>query len=209
MHQLLLRGRRLRRRVLARRRLLAAVFAGLAVLAGLRAVSPPPPPRTTVLVATQDLVAGATLAAADVRAAGLDPAAVPAGVLTRPGQALGRTTAGAVRAGETLTDVRLTGPALTAGYPGRVAVPVRLADAGSAALLRVGDRVDLSATDPQGQTSASVVARDVAVLVIPPRDDSVVGLGEGALVLVAVPPEVATAVASATVRGYLSFILRH
>jgi hypothetical protein len=41
----------------------------------------------------------------------------------------GRTLAGPVRAGEPVTDVRLVSPSLAAGYPGRVLVPVRIADA--------------------------------------------------------------------------------
>ena len=45
--------------------------------------------------------------------------------------------------------MRLVGPALTAGYAGLVAVPVRLPDAGTVDLLEVGDRVDLVAADPQ------------------------------------------------------------
>ena len=62
--------------------------------------------------------------------------------------------AGPVRAGEPLTDVRLVGASLAAAYPGAVAVPVRLPDAGMAALLRVGDRIDLVAADPRAPPPA-------------------------------------------------------
>jgi Flp pilus assembly protein CpaB len=64
---------------------------------------------------------------------------------------LGRLVAGPVRRGEPLTDVRLLGPSLLAAVargPDVVAVPVRFADAGAAALLRPGDRVDVLAAPP-------------------------------------------------------------
>ncbi|MEJ7756610.1 MAG: hypothetical protein WKF83_10075 [Nocardioidaceae bacterium] len=44
--------------MLARRRVLAAVFAGLAVLTGIGAVRPPPPPSDAIVVAARDLPAG-------------------------------------------------------------------------------------------------------------------------------------------------------
>ncbi len=58
-----------------------------------------------------------------------------------------------MRAGETITDVRLVGPALLAGYGDQlVAAPVRIADAGSAALLQPGDVIDVLAADGVGGT---------------------------------------------------------
>ena len=65
--------------------------------------------------------------------------------------------------GEVVTDVRLVGPGLALAQPGETIVPVRLPDAGMAALLRAGDEVDLLATDP-GTGEAALVARDVTVL---------------------------------------------
>ncbi len=64
-------------------------------------------------------------------------------------RAVGRTLAAPIRRGEPVTDVRLVAPALTTGYPGRVALPVRIADADMVGLLRVGDHVDLVAADPR------------------------------------------------------------
>lgn len=150
---------RAQRAVAARRRIVAAAFAGLAVLFGLSALHPAAPRHVLVLAAAHDLVAGSALAAADVRTVALPPAAVPFGAL-RPGAAVaGRVVAGPVRRGEPLTDVRLAGPALLAavGPPGAVAVPVRFADPGAAALLRPGDHVDvLAATDdPTAPTDAT------------------------------------------------------
>ena len=80
--------------------------------------------------------------------------------------AVGRTLAAPVREGEPVTDVRLVSPSLLAGYPGRVAVPVRIADADAVGLLQTGDRVDLLAADPRGGR-ASYVAVDVPVVAVP------------------------------------------
>ena len=56
---------------------------------------------------------------------------------------------------------------LLAGYPGRVAAPVRVGDPGTARLLRVGDRVTLFAADPQGEAEPVEAARDVPVVALP------------------------------------------
>jgi Flp pilus assembly protein CpaB len=135
-----------RRAVAARRRLVAALLAGLAVLCGLTALRPPAPPAVLVLAAARDLAPGSVLALADLRSVSLPAAVVPSGAL-RPGAAvLGRLVAGPVRSGEPLTDVRLVGPGLLSSLPaGTVAVPVRFADAGAVALLRPGDRIDVLA----------------------------------------------------------------
>ena len=83
-----------------------------------------------------------------------------------------------------LTDVRLVGPALADARPGETVLPVRLPDAGMAALLRAGDEVDLVATDP-GTGETAVVARDVTVLATPTGvPDGPAGGAGGALVVV-------------------------
>ena len=140
-------ARTVRRAVLRRRRLLAALLTAVAVASGLHAATAPPPARVGVLVAAHDLAAGSVIAPGDVTRHDFAPGSVPDGVAAHPE---GRTLAAPLRAGEPLTDVRLVGPALAASYPGLTAVPVRLPDAGMADLLRVGDHVDLVAADPQG-----------------------------------------------------------
>ncbi|HWL35024.1 MAG TPA: Flp pilus assembly protein CpaB [Frankiaceae bacterium] len=225
------------RRVLARRRrLVASVLAGLAVLCALSVLRPPVPPTVSVLAAARDLAPGSALALSDLRSVALPPAAVPAGAL-RPGAAvLGRLVAGPVRSGEPLTDVRLVGPALLDSLaPGSVAVPVRFADPGAVALLRPGDRIDVLATAehpalspplpdappaaPQGAAGAEVVAADVVVVTIPgaapdPAADPAVAPpaaalgGDGSLVVVACTPAVARALAAAAATGRLSPALR-
>src|SRR5262245_43322414 len=127
--------RPVRRAVLARRRLLAALLTAVAVASGLHAATAAPPARVQVLVAAHDLPSGAVLAVGDLRTVGFSPGSVPDGAVADPA---GRTLAAPLRAGEPVTDVRLVGPSLTDGYPGLSAVPVRLPDAAMADLLTVG-----------------------------------------------------------------------
>jgi Flp pilus assembly protein CpaB len=200
--QLRRRWRPARRAVLSRRRPLAAVLAGLAVVAALHDVRPPPPDVRGVPTVARDLPAGATLSDRDVVTVDYAPDTVPAGLADDP---VGRVLAAPMRAGEAVTDVRLVGAPLAAAYPDDVVVPVRLPDAGMAALLHVGDRVDLVAADPQGD-EARLVASGVTVLALPaPDDEDASGGLPGRLVLVAAPVAVRESLAQAAVTGFLTF----
>ena len=193
--------RPVRRAVLARRRLLAAALTAVAVAAGVHAVAAPPPAEVPVLVAARDLPAGTVLAPGDLTSAAFAPGSAPAGLAP---DAAGRTLAAPLRAGEPVTDVRLVGPALTEGYPGLAAVPVRLPDAGMARLLRVGDRIDLVSADPQGG-GASIVASDVPVLAVPDADPELGASGlAGRLVVVGAPPTEVAEIADASVRTFVT-----
>jgi Flp pilus assembly protein CpaB len=135
--------RRWRRAVARHRRLLAAGLLGAAVAAALQARSPAARPTEQVLVAAHDLPAGRTVEPGDTRIeawlSGTAPRGAQAGVT-------GRVLAAAVRAGEPITDARLSGPGLLAGQPvGIRAVSVRLADPSGGWLVRPGDRVDVLA----------------------------------------------------------------
>jgi Flp pilus assembly protein CpaB len=195
--------------VLARRRPLAALCAAGAVLAGLHAVHPPAGPTVTVEVAAHDLTAGSVLTKGD-----LVPRSYPAGVapVGSAGRAVGRTLAAPVRAGEPVTDVRLVAPSILDGYPGRVALPVRIADAASVGLVRSGDHIDLVAADPRRGT-ASYVAVDVPVLAIPEPDETASGAGAGAaqltgrLVVVAAAPSDVDRIAGAAATDLLSVVM--
>jgi hypothetical protein len=112
-----------------------------------------------------------------------------------------------VRAGEPITDARLVTASLLDGYPGLVAVPVRIGDPGAVRLLRVGDRVDLLAADPQGTADARVVGRDVPVLAIPRAGEDGPGLTNGALVVLGLSDAAAREVAHASVAALLSVVL--
>jgi Flp pilus assembly protein CpaB len=208
------------------RRPLAAACAAAAMAFALAALRPAVPRGVPVLTATRDLPSGATLRAADVRRTTLPAAVAPAG-LVRSGVA-GRVLAGPMRRGEPVTDARLVGRGLLAGYgPGLVAVPVRMADAESVRLLRPGDRIDVLATAaaaafdtapdevdrPAGRARA--VAWSVPVVTIPrlPSGEQSGGLesgggpGEGALVVVAARRDQAATLAAAAHDSRWSFVI--
>lgn len=193
---------RLRRAVLRRRRVLAALLTAVAMVAALRTVSPAPEPTVAVLVASRDLVSGTVVRGADLVEAAYPTATVPDG-LARGVE--GRTLAAPVRRGEPITDVRLVGPTLMEGYDDLVAVPVRLPDAGSVGLLAVGDRIDLVATDPSaGDARVVALAAPVLALPAPTEADNSGGL-TGRLVVVGASRTAAQAIAGAAVRDFLSF----
>jgi Flp pilus assembly protein CpaB len=199
--------RRARRRVLAHRRLLAFALTAAAVATGLQAARPAPPVTVALTVAARDLPAGVTLTGRDLATVRVRPGDVPADARRHP---VGETLAAPLRRGEPITGVRLVGPSLTQGHPELTAVPVRFPDAAMAALLRVGDRVDLYVTDPSsGHTEP--VTDDALVLGLP--DPSPAGSGpsgdtvglQGRLVVVGVAAGSVETVASASVGGFLTF----
>jgi Flp pilus assembly protein CpaB len=196
--------RSVRRLLLARRRPLAAVCAGVAVVGGVHEVRPGPPSTVAVTVAARDLPSGEILTAPDLTVHRFPSGDAPAG--SDP-DAIGRTLAAPMRQGEPVTDVRLVSPSLLAGYPDRVAVPVRIADADEVGLLRAGDHVDLLAADPRGGR-ASYVAVDVPVLALPA---SAAGDGAGSLtgrlVVVAVPASDVEALAGAAATDLVSVVI--
>lgn len=206
------RGHRFRPRLhghpvtLLRRALAAVLFvtaAALVAVPGADGAS-----RGPVLVTATDLPLGARLRAGDVRVVDMPDAVRPAGALTRPGQVEGRRLAGAARRGEPLTDARLlTG---RTAPPGTVTVPVRLADAAVADLLRPGTRVDV--VTPGDEKAARLLARAATVLtVIDPADAERAGplpTDAEPLLLVAVPDEEASGLAAASLGRPVTVTLR-
>lgn len=193
------------RRLLSRfRRPVSAVLAGVAVLAVVEALAPAPTATRPVAVASRDLAAGVVLSAADVETKAMPPDLVPVGAPTSASAVLGHVVAGPLRAGEPLTDRRLLGPSLLAGYPpGLVAAPIRISDAGVVGLLEVGDRIDVYAAR-RDTTAADRLVAGVRVVALPrPSSDS----DEGALVVLAVTPGHAAALAQATATSPLSLTL--
>ncbi|WP_322752194.1 SAF domain-containing protein [Frankia sp. Cas3] len=137
----------------ARRRVLAGVFAGLALLLTAGALrSSQSLAGTAVVVAASELEGGAIIAPTDVRIVSLPVDAVPVGTARRFEEAVGRTLAAPVGRGEPITDARFLGPGLLTqrqAAAGLVATPVRVSDAGSVLFLRVGDRVDVLAASTE------------------------------------------------------------
>jgi Flp pilus assembly protein CpaB len=193
-----------RRVVLGHRRLLAALLVGTAVFAALRAVAPPPGDTVTVLRASSDLAAGRVLGDGDLVEVAVSPDDVPDGVVDSP---VGRRLAAPVRRGEVITEVRLVGPGLLRGATDQVALPVRITDGETVALLRVGDRIDLLSGDPASAEPAGVtVARGVRVLALPVADgrSPSAAASRGRIVVIAVSPTVAEIVTGHAARGLLS-----
>lgn len=120
---------------------------------------------------------------------------VPAGALTEQGQAVGSVISTPVRAGEILTDLRLSASAPLAGLdPDLVLAHLPLRDPQLAAVLRPGTRVDVLTTG-----DGTVLASDV--LLAQRVTDEQQGLAAGATgapvgFLVAVTPEQASRIAA-------------
>ncbi len=196
-----------RRAVLRRRRLLAAVCTCVAVGAGLSATATPAAPTVAVLVAARDLPAGAVLEPEDLVRVDFRPGTPPVGAVDDPARLAGRQLAAPVAVGESITPVRLVGADLAASQPGRRAVPLRLPDPGMVGLLTVGDLIDLVATDPDGGTT-STIAADVPVLALPDDDQggSTTASGlPGSLLVVGLTPAEVAPVASATLGAFVSY----
>lgn len=165
-----------------------------------------------VVVALRDLSPGSVLTAEDVALRGRPAATLPDGAATDLTNIVGATLAGPSRRGEVLTDARVLGSRLTglsAGPDGRV-VPLRLADAAVADVIRPGDRVDvLGATEATALEQASarprVLATDAVVVLVSPK---AAGGADQRIVLVALPGPAAIAVAEASVAHSVTLTIR-
>lgn len=181
-------------------------MAGAAVLATLALVLALVPPSdgtgVPLVVTVADLAAGATVHASDLAVRDWPADLVPAGAVHEVAVAQGRVLVGAARAGEPLTDVRLVGAGPAAGSDG-AAVPVRLADAGVAALLVPGSRVDVVTVGARTDQPV-VLAADAIVLAVLAPDTG----ARGRLVMVAMPRDTATRVAAASLSEQVAITLR-
>lgn len=194
------------------RRLLAAGLLAAAFALALHAVRPAPPDTVPALLAARDLAAGHHLGRSDVVVARRDAATLPAGALTAPTAASGSTLVSAVRRGEVLTDLRLLSARAVQALPdGLVATPVRIADPDAVALLVPGATVDvLAAGSGDMSAPARLVASRVRVITTPraPFSRPALGLGEGALVVLATSEATAARLAGAAVAERLTVVLR-
>lgn len=203
-------------RTMALRRLVAVALVVLAGALALRPAGAREAEQADVVVAAKDMAPGSLLSRADVSIRQLPAAVIPSGALTNRATAVGRVLATPIRAGEPLTDIRLVGPAdtaLTTGDPNAATVPVRLADPDVADLLRPGIRVDVVTLDPDHQ-SDPVLAENATVVTVRETAGSsggVAGSGQnqaGRLVLVALPRQLATRLAAASLRQPVTVTLR-
>lgn len=193
---------RLRAALRWHRRLIAAGFAGLAVLAGLQFLAQREDQRP-VLVTGGELAGGRTIESADIAVVQVPAELVPDGALSDPQEALGRTVALARPRGAVLTASDLvTGGGLVA--EGRLALPVALRDSAALGLLDVGDRIDLIGVTPSGTTS--VIATGIRVVAAPESSGSALG-GSSSVVLVDVDPDQAATISAAGGSSALDFAL--
>ncbi|MBO0856839.1 MAG: flagellar biosynthesis protein FlgA [Nocardia sp.] len=204
------------------RRLAALAFAAFAALLAVRGESTGQ--HAPVVVAARDLTPGQILREADLRRTSLPADALPPGAITDPAPLIGATSAGAVHAGEILTDLRTVSPRLATaatGVPEARIVPMRLADNAIANILRAGDRVDVVAGEESGAGAGSggldhasaprTLATDAAVVLVSGGSEPATsgrprsGGGEH-VVLLALDPEHASTVAAASLHTALTVV---
>ncbi|GAB3717210.1 SAF domain-containing protein [Amycolatopsis oliviviridis] len=169
-------------------------------------------PGVATVVSARDLPAGSLLRAGDVEVVDLPDDVRPQGTTGQRSSVEGRMLIGAARAGEPLTDVRLLDAAIPgSGDPESSTVPVRLADAGVAELLRPGQRVDVVAAAEAGR-EASVLASAAVVAAVgeqDTREPKATGAGsKGPLVLLSLPSAIATRVAATSLERSITVTLR-
>ncbi len=168
------------------------------MLVGLQAASPAPPDTVTVWTAEHDLSGGTLLVAGDLARASFAPESVPEGAIRHPDSVVGRLLAAPMTRGEVITRVSTLARGLLHGYPGTTAVPLRITDAATVELLRVGDRISLVVADPDGRATPSRLVDDVPVVAIPRTHESGLATGTpGRLVVAAIPSTRASEVAAA------------
>ncbi len=177
---------------MVRRVLAGTCLAGAAWLVVLE-VRPPPLPVVRVVTAAAAVDAGTVLTTGDLTTSGLPAAAVQPGALTSVDVAVGRRTASALAAGETLTRTRLAPRSPAEGLgAGEVALHVVLADPAAADVVHPGQDVLVfpASGGPALARSGAVLATD------PPPRESVPGLGASGTrgVLLALPAGEAEAV---------------
>ncbi|MFL6089725.1 MAG: SAF domain-containing protein [Aeromicrobium sp.] len=190
--------------VLRHRRLLAATCAGFAVYFALAAVTAEPAGQA-VIVARHDIASGTTLRASDVRRTAIPAAVAPDGAAHSIQDVAGRTTSGAMRRGEVLTDRRtITAGRLDGFGDDRVLSVIRVTDPSVLALLRPGDAVDVVAVAGDDSLKAHRVARRAPVVTLPRHRST---FSDGAPVGLAVTPAVALELAERALDSRLSVVV--
>lgn len=171
------------------RKTVAALLLAMAVYLTVGVVRPAPPdPGLPVVVAAVDLPVGAELTERSIRTVHLPAEVVPRGALTQPHDAVGSVLAAPLRAGEVVTDLRLSPAAALAGLDADLVLAhLPLTDPQLSQVLGPGVRVDVL-----GTLDGGVLARDVLIVQQAPGD------GEGPGFLVAVTSEQAGRLAAST-----------
>lgn len=160
----------------ARHALRVVALAALVVTAVQVAV-PAPPSASTVVVTARSVRSGSPLTATDLRTVELAPA--PEDAARSVAELVGRSLVVDVPAGLPVVDELLAGARFDLDPPsGTVLLPLPLGDAGLAAVLRPGDRVDVvsTVTDETGVRTEVLAER---ALVVDVREPAPAGLAGG------------------------------
>ena len=166
-----------------------------------------------MLVAAADLPAGTVLTVQDVHTVFVPASAVPPDALTSPSAASGHRMATALKLGSPLMQTSLVGTGLLTGAPaGSVAVSVRPADPAMVGLLSPGQLVDVVLGSPDGLQAAGAptVLAESAPILWSAEDGASAWPGSsenGAVVVLAIPPAQAAALAAASGSGQIHLIL--
>lgn len=182
------------------------ILAMAAVFATIQAARPAPPPSVAVVQVTARVTAGAVLTAEQVSMRPVAARLLPEEALTSLDAAVGRTAVAGLTRGQILTAPLLLSPHQVSG-PGRVLMPLRLQDSTVVALLRVGDMIDVLATD-SGSGRTAVVASRARVVTLPPPVAERSSHDSDSLLLVEVDRPAANRLAQAAVQAQLSLIMR-
>lgn len=177
-----------------------AAAAALVLLAGVAALRDNPDgERGRAVVAARDISPGIKLSAEDIRVENRLSETLPDGFAVDPEKVIGSTTAGPVRRGEVITDVRVLGSRLaeSAAGPDARIVPLHLSDNAVLDVVRSGDLVDiLAAPASDSDAEPRLVATDAVVVLVSPKPKMATDTGDR-VVLVALPETAATSVAGA------------
>lgn len=188
------------------RRTFAALFVAVAVLATLNTLTASSGPGVPVLIAIRTIPGGATVTADAVAVVHAPAELVADGAFTAVDSVVGRTAVVDVPARAALTPSALLGNEGQVSA-GKVALPVRFAEASAVALLRVGSRIDVLGPTAEG-SEFGVVAAGVRVVAIPAHGtDGVLGGSEPPLVLLEVDSAEAARIAAAASVSSVSFAL--
>ncbi|MFI7481788.1 SAF domain-containing protein [Kocuria sp. M1R5S2] len=156
---------RLRSALSRRRRLAAALLAGLAAALVVLRLSPPGTGTAPVVTAAEPLSAGTVVTAEQLLVTDYPHALVPEGAVADPAELVGRTLAAASGRGEPLTAAAVVGPGLLTGRPaGVTAVTLRIHDPGVLRHVRTGDHVDVVHLPDGAAGTGEVLGRALPVL---------------------------------------------
>lgn len=196
----------LRRAFRWHRRLFAAIFAAIAVLAALNVVSARNHSGTTMVVAVRDISGGAVVQADDVHLLPVPDDLSPPGAFSEAESVVGQRAAAPIPARRVLAADDLLGVGAQVGQ-GLLAFPISFADSAAVGLLRSGSRIDVLGAS--GDSGFAVLASDVRVVSVPASaDGGLLGGESSSMVLVEVSPAEAARIAAAGNVTGLSFALR-